>query len=298
MIGALDRVDVLSRKIFAGKLPGERRSKARGQSVEFDDYRNYVAGDDLRHIDWNVFARLDRLFIKLFREEQDLALHLIVDASGSMHAGRPSKLVFAQRVAMALGYVGLVHQNRVSAWAMGLEGEPRLPALRGRTAIQRLAAFLTDDVGGGKPVGTPAPEQFVADMKRIGHGLRGKGVVVLISDMLLPEGIEQGLTYLAGSKGFDTFCLQVLSPGELEPESESEAGLVGDLSLIDAESGARTEVTVSASTIAAYKKRLDALCERVAGACASRSMSHVLVRSDADVTELVFQTLRRRGMIG
>ena len=110
----LDRLDVRSRKVFQGALPGERRSKRRGRSVEFDDYRTYVAGDDLRHIDWNVYARLDRLFIKLFREEEDLALHILIDCSASMDAGNPSKLIFAHRLAMALGYLGLASQNRVS----------------------------------------------------------------------------------------------------------------------------------------------------------------------------------------
>src|SRR5580765_6674127 len=102
LLSRLDRLDVLSRKVFAGKLPGERRSRKRGTSVEFDDYRNYVAGDDLRRVDWNVFARLDKFFLKLFREEEDLALHIAIDASASMDAGSPSKLVFAQRLAMAL----------------------------------------------------------------------------------------------------------------------------------------------------------------------------------------------------
>ena len=114
----LDRLDVISRKIFAGKLPGERRSKRRGRSVEFDDYREYVPGDDLRHIDWNVYARLDRFFIKLFREEEDLAVHILLDASPSMDAGggerEPSKLVFAQRLAMAVAYVSEMLRARLS----------------------------------------------------------------------------------------------------------------------------------------------------------------------------------------
>src|SRR5690606_9722395 len=105
----LDRIDVLSRKVFAGKLQGERRSKRRGQSVEFADYRPYVAGDDLRRIDWNALARLDKFFIRIFLEEVDLSLHLVLDASASMDAGEPNKLIAAQRIAMALGYIGLVN---------------------------------------------------------------------------------------------------------------------------------------------------------------------------------------------
>ena len=131
----LERVDIRSNKMFPGKLQGERRSKRRGQSVEFDDYRNYVPGDDLRFIDWNVYARLDRLFIKLFLEEEDLALHLILDASASMHAGSPSKARFAAQVALALGHIGLVNNNRVTASIFGAPGQSgvlRLPDVRGR----------------------------------------------------------------------------------------------------------------------------------------------------------------------
>ena len=102
----LERLDVLSRKVLAGKLKGERRSKRRGQSVEFADFRNYVVGDDLRFIDWNLYARLDRLFLKLFLEEEDLALHVLIDTSRSADYGTPNKLAYMKRVAAALGYIG------------------------------------------------------------------------------------------------------------------------------------------------------------------------------------------------
>ena len=118
LINRISRVDLASRKVFAGKLKGERRSKKRGESVEFADHRPYVVGDDLRHIDWNIYARLDRLFMKLFLEEEDLSLHLVLDASGSSDCGDPGKFLFMQRAAMALGYIGLVNYNRVAATAL------------------------------------------------------------------------------------------------------------------------------------------------------------------------------------
>src|SRR5271154_4271759 len=110
----LDQLDVLSRKMLAGKLKGERRSKRRGQSVEFADYRNYVVGDDLRFIDWNLYARLDRLFLKLFLEEEDLSFYVLIDTSASCDYGEPNKLLYLKRVAAALGYIGLVNYNRVT----------------------------------------------------------------------------------------------------------------------------------------------------------------------------------------
>src|SRR5215207_3484700 len=109
----LDQLDVMSRKLLAGKMKGERRSKRRGQSVEFADYRNYVIGDDLRFIDWNIYGRLDRLFLKLFLEEEDLSLYILVDVSKSMDFGEPQKARYLKQVAAALGYIGLVNYNRV-----------------------------------------------------------------------------------------------------------------------------------------------------------------------------------------
>src|ERR1700676_1179173 len=114
----LDQLDVISRKLLAGKMKGERRSKRRGQSVEFADYRNYVIGDDLRFIDWNIYGRLDRLFLKLFLEEEDLSLYVLVDVSKSCDFGEPNKAMYLKKVAAALAYIGLVNYNRVSIVAM------------------------------------------------------------------------------------------------------------------------------------------------------------------------------------
>src|SRR5689334_867653 len=108
----LDQLDLISRKLLAGKLKGERRSKRRGQSVEFADYRNYVIGDDLRFIDWNIYGRLDKLFLKLFMEEEDLSLYILVDVSKSCDYGNPNKALYLKRVAAALGYIALVNYNR------------------------------------------------------------------------------------------------------------------------------------------------------------------------------------------
>jgi uncharacterized protein (DUF58 family) len=122
LMARIGQLDVVSRKIFTGKIQGERRSKRRGQSVEFADFRPYVHGDDLRFIDWNIFGRLDRLFLKIFLEEEDLSLVIAIDVSASMDWGDPNKMVFAQRLAMALGYIGLVNHNRVTIAAFGGEG--------------------------------------------------------------------------------------------------------------------------------------------------------------------------------
>jgi len=310
----LDRLDVVSRKVFAGRMPGERRSKRRGQSVEFDDYRQYAPGDDLRHLDWNVFARLDRFFIKLFREEEDLALHVVIDASESMDAGErdaagadtavPTKLLYAHRIAMTLGYVGLVGQNRLAVSVFGRPGEGvrRLGSLRGRRAVERLGAFLVE---GLRPVphdvNAQPPATFAEAMRRVALDRSGRGVLVVLSDFLVREGLERGLSDigLAASRGsVDAYAVQLLSPGELRPASERDRGLVGDLRLTDAESGSAAEVTLSQALLDRYETRLRQHLDRVGSLCAARSIDHVVVPTDTPVEQLVLQKLRRRGVVG
>lgn len=307
LLASLDRLDVLSRKIFSGKLPGERRSKRRGQGVEFDDFRPYVAGDDLRHIDWNVYARLERLFLKLFREEEDLALHLLVDASPSMDVGRPSKLLFAHRLAMALGYIGLVNHNRVRVATFGLPAHGgslhRLAPMRGRRNIERLGRFLLESVAGDGSAEVRERPQAATDFnevcRRIGLDRAERGVLVVISDFFFREGWLPGLNYLAGGPrgGFDAWCVQVLSPEEIDPGAEG-SDLVGDLRLLDAESGHAAEVTVSAALLKRYRQRLEGLIAGLERDCRARGMRHLLVPSDTDVGALVLGELRGRGMLG
>src|SRR5437660_10082220 len=138
----LEQLELVSRKIFMGRMKGERRSKRKGQSVEFADYRNYVIGDDLRFLDWNLFARLDRLFLRLFLEEEDLHFYLLIDNSLSMDFGTPTKLHYAKQVAAALGFIGLVNMDRVVIEAFNDRLIQSMPAARGRRSLWRLLDFL------------------------------------------------------------------------------------------------------------------------------------------------------------
>jgi hypothetical protein len=315
----LGQLDVASRKIFSGKLKGERRSKKRGESVEFADHRPYVVGDDLRHIDWNLFGRLDRLFLKVFLEEEDLSLHLVVDASASADTGEPNKFLFTQRLATALAYIGLVNLNRVQVTMIGGtsrgirdpgtpnpveepdglipgggHGGAALPApaakvlttirdLRGRRRLQDVVRFICSV----EPSGVA---RFTEAAKRIALTRRGKGVMVLLSDVFFKEGYEPGLRMLVGH-GFDLFVLQVLSPQEVEPT------IGGDLRLKDVEDGDTAEVTISAPLLKRYKANLTAYVNRLHEFCAGRDIVHLLVRSDAPVDTLVLDYLRRRGLL-
>src|SRR3984893_10532605 len=141
-LARLEQLELVSRKIFLGKMKGERRSRRKGQSVEFADYRNYVVGDDLRHLDWNLYARLDRLFLRLFMEEEDLHFYVLIDNSLSMDFGNPTKLHYAKQVAAALGFIGLVNMDRVVVEAFNNRLTQSMPAIRGRRSLWRMMDFL------------------------------------------------------------------------------------------------------------------------------------------------------------
>jgi len=286
LMARLDQVDVLSRKIFAGKLQGERRSKKRGVSVEFADYRHYSHGDDLRFVDWNIYARLDKLFLKMFLEEEDLSLILAIDASASMNWGNPNKFNFCRRLAMALGYIGLVNHNRVSLFAFR-EGDIRpLTSLRGRRRTRDMGEWLLDlEATGGSG--------FADGMRRIALGRQGRGVMVILSDFMLKEGYDKGLRYLAGG-GFDTFCLQTLSPEEIDP---GRHGLVGDLKLTDIEDEDTAEVTVSSALLRKYRENLDAYCGALREFCVRRDIMHLTIDTSMDMSTLLLDYLRKRGLL-
>ncbi len=286
LMSKLDQVDVLSRKIFAGKLQGERRSKKRGISVEFADYRHYVHGDDLRFVDWNIYARLDKLFLKIFLEEEDLSLIIAIDASASMDWGNPGKFMFAQQLAMALGYIGLTNQNRVSLYSFRADGVQPLSSLRGRRRTREMGSWLLDLEPGG-------PGGFNEAMRQIALGRQGKGVMVILSDFMFKEGYDKGLRYLSGG-GYDTYCLQILSPEEVDP---AKHGLAGDLKLTDIEDGDTAEVTISATLLKRYKDNLDAYCGALREFCVRRGIMHLTIDTSVDLTVLLLDYLRKRGLL-
>ncbi len=275
----LDSLDVLSRKILQGKLHGERRSKRRGQSVEFADYRPYVAGDDLRFVDWNIYGRLEQLFLKLFLEEQDLTVHIVVDGSGSMSLGEPSKELFIKKLTAALGYVSLVNNNRVtiSFFADGVKGQ--LANMRGRNYLHKMAEYLlTTECDGSS--------DFDNSCRQLAAGRIGSGVMIVLSDFLFKDGYDSGLRRLIGNR-YDLYAIQVLSAQELSPD------LSGELKLIDIEDTDVAEITVSAALAKYYKRNVTAYCNELRSFCTRRGAVYVLANSADSVESLVLNYLRR-----
>ncbi len=243
----LERLELVSRKIFRGRLKGERRSRRKGQSVEFADFRNYVAGDDLRFIDWNMYARLDRLFLKMYLEEEDLHFFALIDASTSMDFGDPTKLQYAKQLAAALGFIGLCRADRVRLETLGQALRAPSPVLRGRHSVWRMTEYLQQV--------QPGENISLADGVR-NFCLRnsGKGILILITDLMDKQGYESALRYLL-AQNLDVYLIHVLSPAEVDPD------IVGDLRLVDSEDADVAEITVSRPLMERYRRTLSAFVE-------------------------------------
>lgn len=280
-LGRLERLTLLSRRLpnRRASAPGERRSPSRGRSVEFAEHREYRQGDDVRHIDWNAYARLEKLFLKLFVEEREETLTVLVDCSASMEP----KFLFARRLAAALGYVALCGYDRV---AVGLLSD-RLAAyrapVRGRSSVLGLLKSLEEAPCGGVT-------DLDAALSDFGRRHPRPGTVVVVSDFLVPGAGLEGLRFLRYQRN-QLFALQVLSPEELEPQ------LTGDLKLVDVETERGRELTLTPDVMAAYRTALERLCQELAGWCTSRGCGYALADSRTDLEELLLKTLRHSGLL-
>ncbi|MEO1619079.1 MAG: DUF58 domain-containing protein [Planctomycetota bacterium] len=282
LLARLERLELVSRKVFRGRMKGERRSKRKGQSVEFADFRNYVAGDDLRLIDWNLYARLDQLFLKLFQEEEDLHIYALVDCSESMNFGDPTKLHVAKQLAAALGYIGLCRADRVSIQALGEQGR-HAPVLRGRSGLWKLLQYL-DGVQSGDNV------SLHDSVKEFSLRNAGTGVAVLISDLMDKQGYESALRMLIGRR-MDVFVMHVLSPDEIEPP------LRGDRKLIDCEDGDEAEITINNYVLERYQQTLKSFVGGIKDFCSRRSIVYLPVQTDQPVDDVMTRYLRQRGVV-
>lgn len=279
----LDELSIVSRKVASGRAKGERRTVRKGAGVEFVDYRPYAVGDDLRYVDWSIYSRLNRLLLKLFVEEEDLCLHLLVDGSASMAFGRPAKLDYALQIAAALGYIGLSNLERV---AFGLFSDSLLRTVRprrGRGQILPLLAFLQDVEAQGRT----SLNASLAD-----YALRSRtpGVAVVISDLLDAGGYADGLKALL-QRRYEVFVLHVVSEEELNPD------LQGDLTLVDAEGGPSRNVSVDRPALDAYRERLQRHFAEAEGFCARHGVDYLRTSTAIPFQDLVLRHLRQGGFL-
>lgn len=278
----LEYLQIIARKILSGQMKAERRSKQKGVSVEFADHRPYAPGDDFRFIDWNVFFRTDHLFLKLFEEEEDLYIYILIDCSGSQDFGRPYKFHYVRRLAAAIGYLGLAGLDRVHVipFRGSLPGKASdMLNVRSKGKIFRLLNFLEGLKAEGET-------DLNACMKAFAGSKRKRGLAVLISDLYDTNGAAAALNALRYQK-FDPFVIHTVSPQEAEPY------LLGDLRLTDTETGRQREITLTEGLLKKYRETFEGYCTSIEQFCRSRAIGYVRCRTDVPFDETIIHMLRR-----
>lgn len=306
LLRRLEQFQLLAARRAKSSSKGERRSKARGQSVEFADHRTYVPGDDFRYLDWNLFGRLERLFLKLYEEERELPVRIFIDASESMTFGEPRKFDFARQVAAAIGYVALCGFDRVSLipfpnaqgrmsanqsqnnpainYNQQVAIEGALRAVRGKKSSMQFFQNINALTAGG---GADLNES----LRRGALEARQAGLAVVLSDFLDPAGYESGLTALVG-RGFQVNCVHILAPEELAPTT------FGDLRLVDSETGGLQEVTFGRYRMKAYQQTVQNFIQRLREFTTKRGINFFMAPSNMDLQELLLKQLRKSEVWG
>jgi len=283
----LESLVIAIRRLAAGQMRGSRRSRRVGAGIEFADHRDYVAGDDLRYLDWNLYGRLERLALRVYEEDEDLSIDVLVDASGSMAHGGPDagKLDLALQVGAALGYVGLANLDQVAVTPLGEGAPPALPPARGKARILPILRQL-DEV---RPTGKTALAAGVRAL--LGRRRRARrGLVILISDFYDPDGYRPALDLLRHHKR-EVAAIQVSAPEELAPR------LRGDVRLRDVETGEARDLTISPAVLAAYTARREALVRGLEGYCRERGVPCFAVVSDEPFDAVVLRMFRAGGLL-
>jgi uncharacterized protein (DUF58 family) len=279
----LESLALVSRRVFAGRLRAERRTKKSGSGVEFADYRDYQPGDDFRSVDWNVYQRFERLLVRMYAEEEDLAIYFILDASASMAFGSGKKAAFAKRVVAALAYVGLANLDRASIVTINDHVMKRLPETRGRARIFKAFRFLREAEFVGETDLGEAMKTFVAQNKR-------RGLAVIVSDLYDPRGFERGINILRYHK-FDPFVVHVVDPEEAAPEHH------GDVVVRDCETGDEREVTITAAVLGQLSRAHAQYAAEIERFCATHQVAYVAASVDRPLEELVLRVFRKGGFL-
>jgi uncharacterized protein (DUF58 family) len=281
-LAKLDRLALITKRAVPGELQGERRSPKRGASVEFADFKQYVAGDDFRQIDWNLYARMERFYLKLFVAEEELTVHLLVDTSRSMDWGDPNKLLYAKRAAGAMGYIALSNLDRITLTAFGQPRDTRMPPQRSKRGVVPLFNFLTELQPGGAT-------RFAEVCRRYAQTATNPGPLLLCSD-LMDEEWQAGLQALLARR-FEITVLHTLAPQEVNPQLE------GDVRLVDAEGGAPVDLTADLDLIQRYQRNLESWRDEIGEYCNARGISYVPIETSYPIEDLLLNLLRRRGIV-
>ena len=286
----LEPFHIRSNRSFRGRFRGERRSPNRGVGMEFADYRVYEPGDDLRHVDWNIYARLGKLFIKLFHADEGLPLALLIDNSHSMEFGSPTKLVCAKQIAAALGYIALGHADSVAVYTCTERLSATLPPVSSISQFSRLTKVLSALTAHGQT-------QLTKCLRQLPMYQRHPCAVVILSDFLDPNGYEQGFKLLTG-RGFSLTAIHLTSPEELNPQVYLEnASTGGDWLVEDVETGETRAITFNPETLSQYQNQQQIFCETLQRFCTNQGIGYAQLQSDMPIEPFILQELHSAGFI-
>jgi len=284
-LAKLEQLHLLAKRLFRGERRAERRSRQTGASLEFADYRDYAAGDELRSIDWPAYARLDRLFVKLYEQEQDLPVSFLIDASASMR-WRPegasegwSKFDQARRLAAALAYIALVNLDAVNLhyFADGLLDE--LGVARGKGQFHRILEFLRSEPA------KATETSLLVSARSFAQRVKRRGLVFVLSDFFDPAGYAEPLNLLRHAQ-FEVHTIQILDPAELSPVD------VGDLRLHEVESGTVIDITANETLLRRYRAEIAGFNNGLEKFCRQRGVAHAHVSADVPFQDVVLRILR------
>ena len=280
LLQKLSALTLRSRRRGGGIRGGIRRSLRRGQSQEFADHRPYVPGDDLRFLDWHLYGRLDSLWIKLFEEEDDRNVQLLIDCSASMEG---EKLDYARQIGAALAWVSLGRSDRVTVAALAEAIAHYAPARRGRGAAHHVFRTLEAI----QPGGGSDPASALQGLPR----QRGTGIALLFTDFLYPDGPDLALRRLL-ARGNELHAFHILSPVDIRPD------LSGDVLVVDAETGEELPATLDEAVLDRYEATVRAWAEEMETTCRRLGVGYTRLVTTTPVEEAILTTLRRQGLVG
>lgn len=277
----LDTIAINVRMLMSEGGGGNRKSRSKGSSVEFSDFREYAIGDDFRRIDWNAYGRFDKLFIKLFMEEQEALINIFVDSSKSMSYGNPKKSELSLKLAGILSFLALNNLDRVCINSINSEAIKQSTAVTGRSMFDRCIAFL-------ESISFSGATDINASIKK--KDFRSRGMSVIISDFFTSGGIEDAVKYLLYKKQ-DVFLIHLLSPEELKPELE------GQVRLLDSETGKVMDVAVTPALLRQYQAKLSEFSNQIREFCSRLGASYIQVSSADSIEKIVFEQFTETGVI-
>lgn len=279
----LERLSIVNKHVKKGSQSGNRRSKNLGSSIEFADYRSYAPGDDIRQVDWNAYARHEKLFLKTFMDEQEVQISIYIDCSKSMDFGNPTKFDTAVKIAGALGYSSLYNLDKVSIYSFDNKINSLLPSLMGKGKGVQLFNFLKSiNIEGEGDINSALTSGKAINRK--------PGISIILSDFLFADGYEKGISFIQSAKQ-EVVLIQLLTSEEKDPYID------GDLRLIDSENSSTKDISVSPIVLKEYNKTLTNYQKNLSDFARKRGISFISIGPEMNIEDIIFNVIKKSGLI-